>query len=109
MTAKINQHLSITVTIEYNSFMNKAHVVLFDHTTDDIIRTIRGQYVLADTLAEDFADEVINDSLRDVIDRYTVLADALETARPHDAYVIRQWIKNDPQFNDAKWHGDDRK
>lgn len=107
--ARINQHLSITVEIENGSFMNKAHVVLFDHTTDDIIRTIRGQYVLDGTTAEDFANEVINDSLRDVIDRYTVLANMLENATPHDAYVIRHWIKNDPQFNDAKWHGDDRK
>lgn len=112
MTERINDHVSITVEIKEAEGlfgMNQAYVTLFDHNANRVIRTIRGQYILETTTEEEFAEDVINIDLHDLINRYTILAKAYENACPEDKYIIEQWLKYDPQFNDAKWHGDDRK
>lgn len=112
MTERINEYLTITVEIKTskNMFgMKQAFATLFDHNANRVIRTIRGQYVLDGTRAEEFADEIINTDWNELIDRYTILAKATETASLVERGIIEQWLKNDPQFNDAKWHGDDRK
>ena len=109
MTRKINDYVSITVKIQMGDYipnMNKGYATLFDHTTNRVIRTIRGKYILKDTSADVFCDRLITDSLADLINRYTVLANAYENSNDAEKSIIDSWLDNDPQFNDSKYHGD---
>jgi hypothetical protein len=112
MRKTVNEYLTLEVEVrksDRHPEIIEAYAKLFDHNTNRLIRTIRGQYILETDTEESMWEEFVNCDLHDFIERYTILAKAYAVADNKDKYTIEVWLENDPQFNDSKWHGDDKK
>ena len=111
MTNKINTHVSITVEIKESKRlpgMNEGYATLYDHNTGRILRTVRGRYILQGTTEEEFLD-MEKVELSKIANRSIILAKVFDASGEITQAIIEEWLEEDSQFNDAKYHGDDRK
>lgn len=111
MTKQVTNYVSVKVEIiesESIPFMNEGYATLFDHITNRVIRTVRGRYISKTTTEQEFLEAILED-LTTLITRYNILASVYAVAGESTKHDIEDWLNDDSQFNDAKWHGDDRK
>lgn len=111
MTERINEYVSVTIEVTKGTGilgMNQGYATLYDHNRNRIIRTIRGQYILEDETEKEFLATAL-EKFAQIVSRYTILASVYEFADDLVRTDIDKWLEEDSHFNDAKWHGDDRK